>query len=327
MNKEDILCFEINESIDTNIRLDIYIKNHTTFSRTYIGMLIEEGNVSVNNKTVKKSSYKTKICDKITVKKKEIETLDIIPENLPLKILYEDDDILIIDKERGMVVHPSNGHFNNTLVNAIMYHCKDNLSSINGIVRPGIVHRIDKDTSGILCICKNDISHKNIALQFASHTNIRKYKAIVRGIIKQDDGYIDKPIGRDKRNRLKMAIDLGGKEAKTYYKVIKRFYTTNTNSKFENGYTYIECELFTGRTHQIRVHMKDLGNPLLGDLIYGKLDKDFKELDGQILHAYYLEINHPTTGERIKFESEIPHYFKNVLDNLYEKERRKKEKY
>ena len=291
---------------DVNIRLDVYIKDNSNLSRTYISTLIEEGYVEVNGKEINKSSYKTRFNDEINIEEKEIEVIDATPQNIPIDILYEDDDILIVNKDRGMVVHPSNGHQNGTLVNAIMYHCKDNLSTINGVIRPGIVHRIDKDTSGLLCICKNDDSHKNIALQFKEHTNVRKYKAIVKGIIKVDKGIIDKPISRDKRNRLRMAVDKEGKEAITEYKVIKRF----------NGYTYIECDLKTGRTHQIRVHMKELGYPLLGDLTYGKVDRNFKELEGQVLHAYYMEFNHPRTNERVKFETELPIYFKNILDKL-----------
>ena len=289
-----------------NIRLDSFIKSYSDLSRTYIASLIDEGYVMVNDNVVEKSSYKTKLNDIINVTEKEIEVLDIEPENLPLDILYEDDDILIINKARGMVVHPSNGHESGTLVNAIMYHCKDKLSSINGVIRPGIVHRIDKDTSGILCICKNDESHKSIAAQFKEHSNIRKYLAIVKGEITKDSGEINKPIGRDKRNRLRMAVDKDGKEAITRYKVLKRF----------TGYTYIECELLTGRTHQIRVHMKDMGYPLLGDLLYGKVDRNFKELDGQVLHAYYLELNHPRTNERMVFKSDLPDYFKEILNCL-----------
>lgn len=297
--------FIISNEKNTNIRLDNYLKDHCEFSRTYIATLIEEGYVKVNDIIIEKPSYKTKLNDKIDVEDKEIEVLDILPEDIPLSILYEDDDILIVDKARGMVVHPSNGHYSGTLVNAIMYHCKDNLSSINGVIRPGIVHRIDMDTSGILCICKNDNSHKNVATQFAEHTNVRKYRAIVRGVIKED-GTIDKPIGRDKRNRLRMAIDPLGKEAKTYYKVLERY----------NGYTYIECELFTGRTHQIRVHMKDKGFPLLGDTTYGKVDRNFQKLDGQVLHAYYLELTHPSNGKRMVFESRNPQYFEEILDKI-----------
>ena len=289
-----------------NIRLDSFIKNYSDLSRTYIASLIDEGYVTVNDNIVEKSSYKTKLNDTINVTEKEIEVLDIVPEDLPLDILYEDDDILIINKARGMVVHPSNGHESGTLVNAIMYHCKDKLSSINGVIRPGIVHRIDKDTSGILCICKNDESHKNIAAQFKEHSNIRKYLAIVKGEITKDIGEINKPIGRDKRNRLRMAVDKYGKEAITRWKVLKKF----------NGYTYIECELLTGRTHQIRVHMKDMGYPLLGDLLYGKVDRSFKELDGQVLHAYYLELNHPRTNERMTFKSDLPEYFCQILNQL-----------
>ena len=300
------MIINVDDNSKVGIRLDTFIKDNSDFSRTYTASLIEEGYVTVNDVIVEKTSYKTRLNDIVNITEKEIEVLDIVPENIPLNIVYEDDDILIIDKERGMVVHPSNGHSSRTLVNAIMFHCKDKLSSINGVIRPGIVHRIDKDTSGILCICKNDEAHKNIAVQFSEHTNVRKYYAIVKGQISKDSGEINKPIGRDKRNRLRMAIDKNGKEAITRFKVIKRF----------NNYTYIECELLTGRTHQIRVHMKDMGYPLLGDLTYGKVDRNFKDLDGQILHAYYLEMNHPKTNERIKFESDIPEYFKNILNEL-----------
>ena len=296
----------VNNEKDIGKRLDVYIKDNSSFSRTYIDLLIKEGYVKVNGVLVKKPSYKTKANDSIDITEKEVEKLDLNPENLPLNIIYEDEDILIIDKVRGMVVHPSNGHSDNTLVNAILYHCKDNLSSINGVIRPGIVHRIDKDTSGILCICKNDFSHKSIAEQFSEHTNVRKYKAIVRGNIAKDEGIIDKPIGRDKRNRLRMAIDVNGKNAITEYKVLERF----------NSYTLVECNLKTGRTHQIRVHMKDLGHPLLGDLVYGKVDKRFKDLNGQILHAYYLELSHPRTNERMVFESKLPKYFEEVIDKI-----------
>ena len=300
------MIINVTNENDTNKRLDVYIKENTSLSRTYIDTLIKDGYVKVNDVLVIKSSYKTKLNDSIDITEKEVTKLDLNPQDLPLNIIYEDDDIMIIDKERGMVVHPSNGHSDNTLVNAILYHCNDNLSSINGVIRPGIVHRIDKDTSGILCICKNDASHKNIAEQFAEHSNIRKYKAIVRGNIKNDEGTINKPIGRDKRNRLRMSIDANGKTAITEYKVLERF----------ESYTLVECNLKTGRTHQIRVHMKELGHPLLGDLVYGKIDKNFKELNGQILHAYYLEINHPRTKERMKFESEIPRYFNEVLEKI-----------
>lgn len=303
------MIFSIDSENKINIRLDTFLKDNSEYSRTYITTLIDDGNVFVNGNVVNKPSYKTKLNDSIELIEKEIEIIDVVPENIKIDILYEDDDILIINKERGMVVHPSNGHFNGTLVNAIMYHCKNNLSTINGVIRPGIVHRIDKDTSGLLCVCKNDNAHKSIAIQFSEHSNVRKYKAIVRGDIKDDKGVINKPIGRDKRNRLRMGIDNNGKEAITEYKVLKRF----------NGYTYAEFNLLTGRTHQIRVHMKDNGTPLLGDLVYGKVDKNFKDIDGQILHAYYLEFTHPSTGERVKFESDLPDYFEKVLSELENK--------
>ena len=299
-----VLKVDNNEKI--NIRLDSFIRDNSDLSRTYISSLIDEGYVSVNGVIVEKSSYKTKLDDEISIIEKEIEVLDVEEENIPLDIIYEDEDILIINKDRGMVVHPSNGHYKGTLVNAILYHCKNSLSSINGVIRPGIVHRIDKDTSGILCVCKNDESHKNIAKQFADHTNIRKYIAIVRGEINKNSGIVNKPIGRDKRNRLRMAIADNGKDAITKYKVLERF----------NGYTYIECELLTGRTHQIRVHMKDMGYPLLGDTLYGKVDKNFKDLNGQMLHAYYLEFNHPRTNERLVFETNVPEYFNDIIKRI-----------
>ena len=291
-----------------SIRLDQFLASNTAHSRTYIESLIEEGFVKVNGILILKPSYKVKLDDEIELTEKKEEILDINPENLDIKILYEDEDILIVDKERGMVVHPSNGHTNGTLVNAIMYHCKDKLSTINGVVRPGIVHRIDKDTSGILCICKNDFSHHDISLQFKEHSNVRKYKAVVKGVINSDCGIINKPIGRDKKFRMRMAIDKNGKNAETHYKVLKRY----------TNYTYIECELMTGRTHQIRVHMKDLGHPLLGDLLYGNIDKNFKNLDGQILHAYYLKLIHLRTRKEIEFTSDLPDYFKEVLHKLDE---------
>ena len=289
------------------MRIDVFIKENTDLSRNFISKNIEDGYIKVNGNTILKSSYKVKVNDIIdideSVKKKE---LDVKPENLPLDIVYEDDDILIVNKERGIVVHPANGHRDGTLVNAIMYHCGKRLSSINGIIRPGIVHRIDKDTSGILCICKNDYSHNDISLQFMNHTNVRKYRLIVKGNIPKDFDTIETNIARDKKNRLRMAVSKEGKKAITKYRVLERF----------NEYTYIECELYTGRTHQIRVHMKSIGHPLLGDLLYGNVDKKFKNLDGQILHAYYLEITHPRTRERMKFESALPEYFENILKTL-----------
>lgn len=289
-----------------DIRLDNYLSKKFEKTRNHYDIMIKNEKVAINGKINTKSSYKTKINDIIELEDIDDEVLNVIPQDIPINIIYEDDDILIIDKERGMVVHPSNGHHDNTLVNAIMFHCKDRLSSINGVIRPGIVHRIDKDTSGILCICKNDQSHNFIEEQFKNHTNTRKYKAIVKGNLKNKEGTIEKNIGRDKKNRLRFAVDELGKTAITKYKVIESF----------KGYDFIECELFTGRTHQIRVHMKYLCCPLLCDTLYGGNDKMFKEITGQILHAYYLDFIHPTTKQKVVFESPLPSYFQNILDKL-----------
>ena len=289
-----------------DLRLDAYLAQKFDKTRNHFDILIKDGKVTVNDIVVKKSSYKTRINDNITIIDDDKNELDVLPQDIPLNIVFEDDDILIIDKERGMVVHPANGHSDNTLVNAIMFHCKDRLSTINGTVRPGIVHRIDKDTSGILCICKNDISHNFIQKQFKEHTNHRKYKAIVKGNLKEKSGTIEQSIGRDRNNRLRFAVDKNGKNAITKYKVLESF----------NGYDYIECELLTGRTHQIRVHMKHLGHPLLGDTLYGGHDKMFKDIEGQILHAYYLDFIHPSTKEKVVFQSNLPIYFENILSKL-----------
>lgn len=289
-----------------DIRLDNYLSKRLEKTRNHFELLIKDGKVKLNGDIITKSSYKTKINDKIEVNDDIKKILDIEAQNISLNIIYEDDDILIIDKERGMVVHPSNGHADNTLVNAIMYHCKDRLSSINGCIRPGIVHRIDKDTSGILCICKNDYSHIFIQKQFKEHSNIRKYKAIVNGNLKNKNGVIESSIGRDKNNRLRFSVDKNGKHAITKYTVLESF----------KGYDLVECELLTGRTHQIRVHMKSLGHPLLGDDLYGGHDKNFKNINGQVLHAYYLAFMHPSTKQQVEFQSNLPIYFENIITKL-----------
>ena len=295
------------DDLNVGKRFDVYLSEQLKYSRNFIVNKIHEKQISINGNFFK-PSYKLQKNDIIFFDdfKTENKFADIKEENIDLDIIYEDSDILIINKPRGMVVHPAPGHFNGTLVNAIMFHCKHNLSGINGIIRPGIVHRIDKDTSGILCVCKNDFSHNNIAKQFSMHTNIRKYKAIVKGVIKNDNGVIDKPIERDKKNRLRMTVSNTGKNAITKYKVLERF----------NNYSYIECELFTGRTHQIRAHMKSIGYPLLGDLLYGSIDPKLKNINGQILHAYYLEIDHPTTNKRMSFSIENPEYFDKILNKI-----------
>lgn len=296
----------VNDKTNENIRLDVYITEHTDFTRSFVSNNIKDSRVTVNGEVVTKNSYPVKLSDVIFIEDDIIKELDVEPEDLYLDIKYEDDDILIINKERGMVVHPSNGHHSGTLVNAVMAHCKNNLSSINGVIRPGIVHRIDKDTSGLICICKNDNSHKNIAKQFMEHTNVRKYKTIVKGRIKEDNGLIKNFISRDKKNRLRMAVNDEGKLAITEYQVLERF----------RDYTYLECSLHTGRTHQIRVHMKHIGHPVLGDQLYSSTDKNFKDVYGQVLHAYYMEFTHPNSQERVKFESELPAYFTEILEIL-----------
>ena len=290
-----------------NNRLDQYLSEKLEYSRNYIIKLIKDEYICINNNICVKPSTRLKIDDEIFIKDIEIKDLDIKPVDIKIDIVYDDEELLIINKERGMVVHPSNGHYNDTLVNAIMYHCKDKLSNINGVMRPGIVHRIDKDTSGLLCICKTNFAHNEIAKQFKEHTNVRKYICICKGIIKNENGIIEASIGRDKHNRIKFTIDnVNGKYAKTEYNVIKRF----------NSYTFVECTLYTGRTHQIRVHLKSIGHPLLGDIVYGSKDNNFKDIEGQILHAKYLEFTKPSNNVRLKFDSEIPDYFKDILERI-----------
>ena len=289
---------------------DIRIDNHINLagiglSRSHIQKLIKDGAIKVNGKEVK-SSYKVSIGELIEIQIPSPSELDIQAEDIPLDIRYEDDDLVIVNKPKGMVVHPSNGHISGTLVNALMYHCKDNLSSINGVLRPGIVHRIDKDTTGLLIVCKNDRSHNFIANQLREHTISRKYHAIVHGVIKEDSGVIENYIGRHNLDRKKFSVvDESGKYAYTRYRVLQRF----------KNYTYIECELKTGRTHQIRVHMAYILHPLLGDGIYGYSKSPF-ELTGQCLHAKTLGFIHPSSLEYVEFDSELPEYFDRLLNKL-----------
>ncbi|OON99602.1 MAG: RNA pseudouridine synthase [Epulopiscium sp. Nele67-Bin004] len=275
------------------------------FTRSFIQKQIEDDKLYVNGKIVK-SRYKVKLNDSVELLLPELKEVDIQPENIPLQIVFEDDDIIIVNKEQGMVVHPAPGHYSGTLVNALMYHCKDSLSGINGEIRPGIVHRIDKDTSGLLMVAKNDKTHLYLSNLLKEHNITRKYHAVVYGVLKEDEGIIDAPIARSTKDRKKMAIVPDGREAKTHYKVITRFKDT----------TYVELTLFTGRTHQIRVHLTSIGHPLLGDPVYGRT-KHLFGLDQQILHAKVLGFVHPTTGEQMYFESELPDKFKTVLDKLY----------
>ena len=236
--------------------------------------------------------------------------MEIIPENIPLDILYEDEDVILINKPKRMVVHPAAGHYTGTLVNALMYHCKENLSGINGELRPGIVHRIDMDTTGVIIACKNDVSHRLIAEQLKEHSIKRKYQAIVYGAFKMDEGTIEGPIGRSKTDRKKMAIVPDGKAAITHYRVIKNYTSPNGNN-----FAHIECGLETGRTHQIRVHMASIGHPLLGDEVYGAAKNPFK-LQGQALHAEMLGFVHPRTGEYMEFHAPLPQYFLELLKRL-----------
>ena len=277
-------------------------------SRSYIQKLIKEKNVKVNS-TVIKSNYKVAKGDQIQITIPDLTEPDILPENIPLDILYEDDDILVVNKPKGMVVHPAAGHYTGTLVNAIMYHCHNDLSGINGVLRPGIVHRIDKDTTGSLIICKNDEAHRKIAEQLKEHSITRKYRAIVYGRISNDEGVVDAPIGRHPTDRKKMAInERNGKPAITHYKVLERF----------EKYTYIECQLETGRTHQIRVHMTSIGHPLLGDEVYGNAKCPFK-LEGQTLHAMTIGFIHPSTNQYVEYEAPLPEYFERLLQILRSK--------
>lgn len=274
-------------------------------SRNHLQKLIERGNVFVNDKVCDSKNYKVKKGEKISVYNPVPVMLEVVPENIPLEIVYEDADVLVVNKPKGMVVHPGAGNTSGTLVNAIMYHC-DTLSSINGVIRPGIVHRIDKDTSGLLMIAKNDMAHNSLAEQLAVHSITRVYHAIVYNNFTNDEGTINAPIGRDPNNRLKMTVtNLNSKPAITHYKVLNRF----------GAFTHIEARLETGRTHQIRVHMAYINHPLLGDLVYGP-KKKVLGVDTQMLHAKVLGFIHPRTKEYMEFNSELPKEFKEVILKL-----------
>lgn len=277
-------------------------------TRSFIQKLIENKNVLVNNKEVK-ANYKVKPHDYIYISVPEPELIDVTPENIPLDIVYEDNDMLVVNKKQGMVVHPAVGNYSGTMVNALLYHCKDSLSGINGEKRPGILHRIDKDTSGLLLVAKNDNAHLFLSEQIKAHSLTRAYKALVHGNIKDDTGTINAPIGRDEKDRKKMTITYkNSREAITHYNVLERF----------GEYTFIECILETGRTHQIRVHMSKNGYPIVGDKTYGIKTEKFK-LDGQLLHAYKVGFIHPTTKKYMEFESELPDYFSAVLNGIRQK--------
>ncbi len=290
------------------IRLDKYITLNTEsiISRSFLQKLIKNSLVEVNSKP-QKASYLVKLDDVIEFEIPDPQEYIINPENIPLDILYEDDDVIVVNKPKGMVVHPAAGHYTGTLVNGLLYHCKDSLSGINGVLRPGIVHRIDKDTTGSVIACKNDVSHNEIAAQLKEHTITRRYRAICHGTIKEDELTINAPIGRSDKDRKKMAINsLNGKSAITHVKVLERL----------NGYTYIECRLETGRTHQIRVHMASIGHPLLGDDVYSNIKNKYNT-NGQCLHAYILGFVHPTTKQYIETCAPIPEYMTKLLSLLH----------
>ncbi|MCP8616583.1 RluA family pseudouridine synthase [Salirhabdus salicampi] len=272
------------------------------YSRSQVQLWIKDGSVKVNDQQVK-SNYKCQQGDQVTWSIPEPEELNVAAENIPIDIVYEDEDVVVVNKPRGMVVHPSAGHTSGTLVNALLYHCND-LSGINGVIRPGIVHRIDKDTSGLLMVAKNDHAHMSLAEQLSEKTVKRKYVAIVHGVLEHDVGTIDAPIGRDPKDRQKMGVVGNGKDAVTHFKVIERF----------QDFTYVECELETGRTHQIRVHFQYISHPLVGDPKYGP--RKTLDLDGQALHAQTIGFSHPSTKEWMEYEAEAPDEFEAVLQFL-----------
>ena len=287
-------------------RIDKYLNElMDSVSRSYIQKLLSDGNITVNGKNVK-SNYKVRQEDDIRIFLPTAITPDIVPENIPLSILYEDDDVIVVNKPKNMVVHPAPGHYNGTLVNALLYHCAGNLSGINGVLRPGIVHRIDKNTTGSVITCKNDFAHASIAQQLKEHSIVRKYHAIVCGNLKEEEGTIHTLIGRHPGDRKKMAVvKSGGKDAITHYRVLQHF----------EKYTYVECVLETGRTHQIRVHMASIGYPLLGDEVYGAGKVPF-HLEGQCLHAKILGFCHPSTNRYIETDAPLPEYFEMLLHIL-----------
>jgi 23S rRNA pseudouridine1911/1915/1917 synthase len=274
------------------------------WSRNQVQQWIKEGNVLVNGVPVK-TNYKCSLQDRLEISIPDPEALDVIPEEMDLEIFYEDQDVLVVNKPKGMVVHPAPGHMTGTLVNGLMAHCKD-LSGINGVLRPGIVHRIDKDTSGLLMVAKNDLAHESLVNQLVAKTVTRKYKALVHGNIQHDFGTIDAPLGRDTKDRQSMTVVDNGKHAVTHFNVIERF----------QDFTFVECQLETGRTHQIRVHMKYIGYPLAGDPKYGP--KKTLDIGGQALHAGLLGFDHPRTGEYLEFEAPLPDYFVALLNDLRE---------
>ena len=295
------VIYELTAESAAGQRIDKYLSGQLAdLSRSYLQKLLKDGGVEVNKKPVK-SNYKLSEGDQIRLEVPEAVEPEITAEDMDLDILYEDKDIILVNKPKGMVVHPAAGHYTGTLVNALMYHCREDLSGINGVLRPGIVHRIDMDTTGVLIACKNDQAHNSIAAQLKEHSITRRYQAIVHGVVKEDEGVVDAPIGRHPQDRKKMCINhQNGKSAVTHYRVLKRF----------SGFTHIECRLETGRTHQIRVHMQYLGFPLVGDYLY---NPDMEYIHRQALHSWKLSFIHPITKEPMEFTAELPKDMKKIL--------------
>lgn len=287
-------------------RIDALIASRIPeLTRNHVQKLLEQGLVSCNGAVVSKGSLKLKVWDEVSVQIPEPEAMSVDPQSIPLDIVYEDEDLLIVNKPKGMVVHPAPGHSEGTLVNALLHHCGEQLSGINGVARPGIVHRIDRDTTGLLVVCKNDAAHISLSKQLSDHSITRVYECITEGVIKED-GVIDAPIARNPSDRKKMAIVAGGRRAVTHYHV---------KEILKNKYSYIECRLETGRTHQIRVHMSSIHHPLLGDTVYGRAKQPFAT-EGQVLHAGVLGFLHPRTGQYMEFSAPIPKYFEELLEKL-----------
>lgn len=287
-------------------RIDKYLSSAAAdLSRSYIQRLIREGFVMVNQAPVK-PSFVVSPGDGIVLKAPDLKPLLAEPEDIPLDILYEDNQLVVVNKPKGMVVHPAAGHETGTLVNALLFHCKSGLSGINGVIRPGIVHRIDRDTTGALVVCKTDEAHAALAVQLKEHSITRRYRAIVCGVLREMEGTVDAPLGRSPKDRKRMAVIAGGKRAVTHWRVLEHL----------KGFTYIECCLETGRTHQIRVHMASIGHPLLGDTVYGPEKCPVKGLTGQTLHALILGFVHPSSGEYVEFTAPMPDYFTELLKRL-----------
>ncbi|MBP7185954.1 MAG: RluA family pseudouridine synthase [Ruminococcus sp.] len=299
----DIITLSVSDS-DKGARIDKFISDNVEeLTRSAVQGLMEKGNILVCGKTVSKN-YKLRDGDTVEVEIPEPEPMDALPEDIPLDIVYEDSDLLVVNKPKGMVVHPAHGNHNGTLVNALLHHCGDSLSGINGVIRPGIVHRIDKNTSGLLIVAKNDAAHLHLAEQIKVHSFTREYEAVASGYFKETEGNIDAPIGRHKTDRKKMCVTTeNSRNAVTHYSVIRQY----------GGYAHVRLRLETGRTHQIRVHLAYIGHPVLGDDVYGKA---YKGIEGQCLHARKIGFIHPTTGEYMEFTSELPDYFVSILNKL-----------